>query len=159
MEDFLAPDWHKLTTINVDINTDIKPGFLKLETEPGWFDLKYVPIISIDDTKIIAEGVFMFNYTSRTLRFIKDPSDFLIEPYLDENKTIRNPNSKFNYKKLQEGDAVLRIRTIEVDRLRGTIVHKQHPKPHWMDLPAEAALLTYTGWDKARNCKRAKKLF
>ena len=163
MEPLLAPEWNEDTKVNVIINTDVEPGFLEIDTETSWFNLKYVPIIYIDSTKIIAEGLFMFNYEStRTYRFIKNPLDLLIKPYLDEDKTIRNPDVKINRKKLQQGDGMLRKLSFEINRLTGTLKYKPASlkEVHWMDMPTNVLLFAnYTGWSEARKCQKNKKLF
>jgi len=140
-------EWNETYQVSVDINNDVKPGFLKIDTLSSWFDLDYVPIIFIDDTKIIAEGDFMFNYVSRTIRFIEKPIDLL----LDDHTNI-------DPEKIKEGDGTLRKYTIEIDRLRGTLNFKMH-KAHWIDMPAEVSLNEYQGWNEARKCQKNKKLF
>jgi|OM-RGC.v1.018320202 hypothetical protein len=143
--------------VDVEINTDLV--FLKIKHQTGWFNLEMVPIIIMNDSKIIAEGLFMFNYKKREWRFVKDPMIYLIKPYLDEAKTVRNPDVKFNYDKLKDGDGMLKKLRFEIDRLKGTLVFDNSTKSHWIDMPAEVMLNTYTGWKKARNCQKNKKLF
>ena len=157
-EPLFNSEWSNNPQVDVEINGDL--AFLKINST-GWFKLEMVPIVVMNDSKIIAEGMFMFNYLqgSKGWRFIKDPMIYLIKPYLDEAKTIKNPNPKFNYDKLKDGDGELKKLRFEIDRLKGTLIFDNSAKPHWIDMPVGVMLQQYTGWKEARKCQKNKKLF